>query len=78
MKRTAIWLNIAVGVLLIGMGLFNLLAPHFFAIDGGLGNNSKTFLDFAGGVTFLCVGLVFYFAFHTDKTKAHDLKLPRT
>ena len=69
MKKTAIWLNIAVGLLWICIGVFDLIAPHFFPINGRVGNTNKVLFDFAGGVTFFCVGLVFYFA----QAKSHDL-----
>ena len=78
MKKAAIWLNIAVGLLWISIGFFDLLAPHLFAINGRVGSTSKTLFDFAGGVTFLCVGLVFYFVFNSDKAKSRDLKQRQT
>jgi hypothetical protein len=78
MKKAAVWLNISVGLLWIGIGFFDLLVPHFFAINGRLGSTSKTLFDFAGGVTFLCVGLVLYFVFYSEKAKSRDLKQRQT
>ena len=74
MKKTATWLNIAVGVLLIGIGFLDLFAPNFFAVNGRVGNTRSSFFDFASGVTFLCVGLVFYFVFNSNKAKSRELK----
>jgi hypothetical protein len=74
MKKIAIWLNILVGVLWIGIGLTALLGSHFLSFNGRVVSNGTAFFDVAAGVTFLCVGLVFYFVSRSAKVKSRDLR----
>ena len=68
MNKKAFWLNVAVGVVWIGIGLRDLFAPHLFKIDGRVATNSTVILNFAVGVMFMLVA----FSFH--QASARELK----
>ena len=65
MNKKAFWLNVAVGVVWIGIGLRDLFAPHLFKIDGRVATTSTVILNFAVGVMFLLVA----FSFHQAMTR---------
>jgi hypothetical protein len=58
-KKTAIWINVAVGLLWIGIGLRDLFAPGLFSFSPTAASNSTIVLDFAAGAAFLFCA--FYF-----------------
>lgn len=59
MKKTAMWLNVAVGILWIGIGLRDLFAPHLFSFSPSVASNSTIVLDFAVGAAFLLCAFFF-------------------
>ena len=49
----AVWLNFAVGMVWIGLGLRDLFAPHLFRFDGQVAVGSTIILEFAAATIFL-------------------------
>jgi hypothetical protein len=58
-KKTATWtrratrINVAVGILWIGIALRDLFAPGLFSFSPNVASNSTIVLDFAAGAVFL-------------------------
>jgi hypothetical protein len=51
--RTAMLVNVGVGILWIGIGLRDLFAPGLFSFSPTVASNSTIVLDFAAGAAFL-------------------------
>jgi hypothetical protein len=58
-KKTSMWINVAVGLLWIGIGLRDLFAPGLFSFSPTPASNSTIVLAFAAGAAFLFCA--FYF-----------------
>jgi hypothetical protein len=71
-KKTAMWtrtamrLNVAVGILWIGIALRDLFAPGLFSFSPNIASNSTIVLDFATGAAFLFCA----FCLHQAKLRA--------
>jgi hypothetical protein len=68
-NKTAMWVNVAVGILWIGVGLRDLFAPGLFSFSPNVASNSTIVFDFATGVIFLFVAFSFHRAGLIGKTK---------
>ena len=58
-KKTAFWLNLAVGIMWIGIGLRDIFAPGLFSFGSTVASDSTIVLEFAAGAVFLFCA--FYF-----------------
>lgn len=73
-KKTTAWyrlaarLNLAVGIIWLGLGLRDLFAPHLFRFDGQVATTSTVVLEFAVAAIFLLGGFCFY------QAQARDLQ----
>jgi hypothetical protein len=56
-QKMAVWLNVAVGVVWILIGLRDLFAPHLFRFDGQVAATGTLVLDFVAGAAFLLCAL---------------------
>jgi hypothetical protein len=57
MVRKAFWINAIVGLIWIGIGLRDALAPHLFRFDGQVATTSTITLDFVVGILLLCAAV---------------------
>jgi hypothetical protein len=51
-KKTSMWINVAVGLLWIGIGLRDLFAPALFSFSPTPASNSTIVLAFVAGAAF--------------------------
>lgn len=58
-KKTALWLNIVVGIIWIGIGLRDMFAPGLFSFSSTVASNSTIVFDFAAGAVFIFCALYF-------------------
>lgn len=58
-KKIALWLNIAIGIIWIGIGLRDMFAPGLFSFSPTIASNSTIVLDFVAGVAFLFCAFCF-------------------
>lgn len=58
-KKTAMWVNAAVGILWIGIALRDLFAPGLFSFSPTVASNSTIALEFTAGAVFLFCAFFF-------------------
>ncbi len=66
-NKTAMWLNVAVGILWIGIALRDLFAPGLFSFSPNIASNSTIVFDFAAGAAFLLCAFFFRLARPTTR-----------
>ena len=58
-NKTAVWINAAVGILWIGIGLRDVFGPGLFSFSPSVANDSTIIPDFTAGVIFLFIAFCF-------------------